>query len=307
MNDSMAQPRGGFASLEAPGWKSALSWLGAVLLSLLFVTSGVWKIASPAAWAVRIAELKFPQSLSTAAALVFGVAETVGAVLILVPRFRRWGAMLIGILLVGFMGYFAVNYGTLHGAECGCFPWVKRVVGPEFFIGDGLMLVLACFAGIWSKPPESLRTAFVILGAVVVFALVSYGVEAVRQTGTKAPDSITVNGQPYSIQEGKVFLFFFNPQCTHCFDAARTMSQFQWGSTRVVAVPVEQPQWAAGFLQETGLKAVVTSDFPTLKTTFGYTAYPFGVAIEDGHEKSPITQFEQNEPGATLRKLGFVQ
>jgi hypothetical protein len=181
------------------------------------------------------------------------------------------------------------------------------VVGPEFFIGDGLMLLLAVCAGAWSKPPEGLRKAFVIVAAVAVLAFASYGIEAARQTGTKAPDTIAVNGQPYSILHGKVFLFFFNPQCMHCFDAAKTMSQFKWGSTRIVAVPVEQPQYADTFLRETGLKSVVTSDFPTLKTTFGYTAYPFGVAVENGREKAPLTRFEQDEPAATLQKLGFIQ
>lgn len=307
MNDSMAQARSEAVPLEVPGWKGALSWMAAVLLFLLFITSGVWKIASPMAWSMRIAELKFPASLSTAAALVFGIAETVGAVLILVPRLRRWGAALIAILLVGFMGYFALNYGALHGAECGCFPWVKRVVGPGFFIGDGLMLLLACFAGIWAKPPRSLRTALVIIGTVVVFALVSYGVEAVRQTGTKAPAAITVAGKPYLIGSGRVFLFFFNPECTHCYASAKDMSHYHWGATRVVAVPVDMPQWAPAFLKETGLQAVITSDFPSLKTTFGYTTYPFGVAIENGREKAPLTRFEDDEPGATLKSLGFVQ
>lgn len=307
MNDSMAQPRTALVPIEVPGWKGALSSISAVLLFLLFVTSGVWKIASPMAWAMRIAELKFPASLATAAALAFGIAETLGAVLILVPRLRRWGAALIAILLVGFMGYFALNYGALHGADCGCFPWVKRVVGPEFFIGDGLMLVLAGFAGVWSKPPESLRAALVIAGTVVVFALVSYGVEAVRQTGTEGPAAITVDGKPYDIAHGRVFLFFFNPQCTHCYASAKDMSHYRWGGTRVVAVPVDMPQWAPAFLYETGLKAVITSDFPSLKAAFGYTTYPFGVAIENGREKAPLTRFEDNEPGATLKKLGFVQ
>ena len=313
MNDSMAQPlgHGNYRSvvvpLALPGWKAALSWIAAVLLFVLFVTSGVWKITSPMAWAMRIAELKFPASLATAAALVFGIAETVGAVLILVPRLRRWGAVLIALLLVGFMGYFALNYGALHGAECSCFPWVKRVVGPEFFIGDGLMLLLACFAGIWSKPPESLRTALVIAGTVVVFALVSYGVEAVRQTGTKAPATIAVDGKPYELGHGRVFLFFFNPECTHCYASAKAMSHYRWSGTRVVAVPVEMPQWAPAFLNETGLKAVITSDFASLKTTFGYTTYPFGVAIENGREKAPLTRFDDDEPATSLKKLGFIQ
>ena len=93
----------------------------------------------------------------------------------------------------------------------------------------------------------------------------------------------------------------------HCYDAAKAMSHYRWGGTRVVAVPVEEPEYADAFLQETGLKAVVTSDFPSLKTTFGYTTYPFGVALENGREKAPLTQFEQDEPAATLKELGFIQ
>jgi uncharacterized membrane protein YphA (DoxX/SURF4 family) len=306
MNDSMAHPGEGLASLELPGWKTALSWTSALLLAILFLASGLWKTADPQGWAQRISELKVPEGLSLAAALGFGIAETLGAVLILVPRFRRWGAILIGVLLLAFMGYFLINYNALRGAECSCFPWVKRVVGPEFFLGDGLMLALAACAGVWSKPSGSLRAAFVIAGVVAVFAFVSYGVEAARQTGTKAPATIAVNGQPYALGHGKVVLFFFNPMCMHCFESAKRMSAFQWGETRVVAIPVEQAVYADAFLKETGLKAVVTSDFDKLKTTFGYTAYPFAVAVESGREKAALTRFENGEPDATLKQLGFI-
>lgn len=293
-------------TLELPDWKSKLSWLAAVVLALLFLASGVWKITDPQGWAARIMQLRVPGSLSLAAALVFGIAETVGAALILVPALRRWGAILIGVLLLAFIGYFAVNYNVLRGAECSCFPWIKRVVGPEFFAADGLMLALAVVAGGWSKPAASLRTVFVIAGAVTVFALVTYGVQEVRQTGAKAPDTITVDGQPYSIEHGKYFIFFFHPACTHCFDSAKKMSQFHWGSTTVVAVPVEMPQYSAQFLSQTGLKAVVSTDFDKLKGIFSYTAYPFGVAVENGREKAPLQRFDDSEPAATLKTLGFV-
>ena len=44
MNDSMAQPRAELAPLDLPGWKSALNWLAAILIGLLFLVSGLWKI-----------------------------------------------------------------------------------------------------------------------------------------------------------------------------------------------------------------------------------------------------------------------
>jgi uncharacterized membrane protein YphA (DoxX/SURF4 family) len=306
MTDSMAQPRGGLASVELPGWKTALGWGAAVLLSFLFLISGLWKITDAQGAAVRMAQARVPESLSLAAALVFGIVETVCAVLILVPRFRRWGSILTGFLLLAFLAYFAVNYNLLRGADCSCFPWVKRVVGPGFFIGDGLMLLLAVFAGIWSRPPEGFRPAIMVLGAVVVFALVSYGTAAVRQTGVPAPESIAVGGQPYSLEHGKIFLFFFDPECMHCFDAAKRMSQYRWGDTKVVAIAIQQPQYAPQFLQDTGLRAAISTDLQKLKQVFPSVSVPAGVALENGREKASLTKFEGEEPGATLKQLGLV-
>lgn len=293
-------------AVELPDWKTKLSWVAAFLLSVLFLLSGLWKITDTQGWAQRIAQLMLPASLGIPLALTVGIAETLGAVLVLVPRFRRWGAILVGILLIVFMGYFALNYSALRGADCSCFPWIKRAVGPQFFLGDLAMLGLALMAGAWSRPSGTLRSMVVIAGAVTVFALVSYGVAEVRQSGTRAPASIQVDGQAYNITRGKYFLFFFNPACTHCFDSAKRMAQLEWGQTRVVAIPVEMPQYAPQFLADTGLKAVVTPDFELLKRTFGYTAYPFGVALDNGREKAPVRRFDDTEPAATLRRLGFV-
>jgi uncharacterized membrane protein YphA (DoxX/SURF4 family) len=308
MNDSMAQARAELAPLDLPGWKSVSSWVAAALLAVLFLVSGVWKITYPQDWAVRISEFKFPESLSLPAALACGIAETVGAVLIFVPRFRRWGSILLSVLLAVFIGYFALNYSALRGAECSCFPLVKRVVGPFFFVSDGALLGLAILAGAWAAPPRSLRSAVLVLGAVTVYALVSFGVTEALQSGTKAPETVTVSGAPYSLQHGRIFLFFFDPECMHCFNSAKKMSKLDWGETKVVAIPVSQPRYAQGFLQETGLKAVVSSDFDKLKHVFPYTAVPAGVALENGREKAAVTKFEEDsEPAATLRELGFVK
>jgi uncharacterized membrane protein YphA (DoxX/SURF4 family) len=292
--------------LDRPAWKSTLSWAAAIFLTLIFMASGIWKITDAQGAAVRMTQAQVPQSLSLAAALLFGIAETVAGVLIFVPRFRRWGALLGSALLVAFMLYVGVRYSALQGADCSCFPWVKRVVGPGFFIGDGLMLALAVVAGIWSRPPSGFRSAAVVMGAVVVFALVSYGVAAARVTGTRAPATVTVSGQPYSLERGKIFVFFFHPECMHCFEAAKRMAQAHWAGATVLAVPVEQPQFAPGFLAATGLTGVITTDFQKLKTVFGYTGYPSGVALENGREKARVLKFDGDEPVATLKNLGFI-
>ena len=307
MDHSMAQPHQGLAELELPSWKTTLSWVGAILLALVFLVSGLWKLTDAPGAAVRMAQARVPQSLSLAAAIGFGIAETFAAVLLLAPRFRRWGAWLGGALLVAFMIFIGINYNALRGAECSCFPWVKRAVGPGFFIGDGIMLALAVLAGLWARRAQSLRTAMLVLGAVTLFAAGSYGVAAMRQTGTKAPDTVTVNGKPYSLQEGKILIFYFDPECLHCLDAAKRMSKLNWGDTRIVAVPINVKQFAQGFLDDTHLNAVISNDLPQLKKIFPYVSAPAGVALVNGREKMALTQFEDPEPTDTLKKIGFIQ
>ena len=303
----MAQPRPGLAPLEMAGWKSALSWVAALLLAALFLASGIWKITDAQSAAMRMTQALVPEGLSLWVALAFGVVETLSGVLVLVPRFRRWGAMLIGLMLLAFLAYFAINYTALRGADCSCFPWLKRVVGPGFFIGDGVMLLLALAAGMWTKPSQGLRGAMLVLSAVLVFAVVSYGADVVRQTGTKAPASIMVDGKPYSLQSGKILLFFFDPRCSHCSDAAKKMSTLAWGDTRIVAVPVDVPLYAASFIERTGLHAGLTTDYEALKKAFGYNGYPVAIPLQNGRQKALLTKFEDAEPNATLQKLGFIR
>jgi uncharacterized membrane protein YphA (DoxX/SURF4 family) len=287
-------------------WKTTLSWAGAILLALVFLVSGLWKLTDASGAAVRMAQARVPQSLSLAAAIGFGIAETLAAVLLLVPRFRRWGAWLGGALLIAFMIFLGINYNALRGAECSCFPWVKRAVGPNFFIGDGILLLLAVLAGKWALPARSMRAAMAVLGAIALFAAGSYGVAAMRQTGTKAPDSVTVNGKPYSLQEGQILIFYFDPECLHCLDAAKRMSHYNWGDTRIVAVPINVPQFAQGFLDDTHLNAALSNDLPQLKKIFPFVSAPAGVALVNGREKMALTQFEDPEPKGTLKNIGFI-
>jgi uncharacterized membrane protein YphA (DoxX/SURF4 family) len=306
MDDSMAHSGEVLAGLELPGWKSWLGGTAAVLLSALFLVSGVWKISDVPGWAVRLSQFKVPQIWTLPATLLLSIGETFAGVLILIPRFRRWGAWLTAFLLVVFMAYIGANYNALRGADCSCFPLVKRAVGPGFFAGDGVMLLLAALAGLWAKRSASLRSAGLVLGAVVVFALVSYGVEVTHASGVKAPDSVLVDGKPVSLQHGRIFVYFFNPECMHCLEAGKKLAHLSWGETQFIGVATEQPQFAAGFMQTTGLKGVVSTDLQILRKTFPFVDPPAGVALENGHEKAMLTQFEGAEPAATLKNLGFA-
>jgi uncharacterized membrane protein YphA (DoxX/SURF4 family) len=292
-----------------PQWRTAANWTAAILMSVVFLAAGLWKITDPVGAAVRLAQAKVPESLSLAGAVGFGIAETFGAVLLLVPRFRRWGAWIVSLLLVAFMIFIGIHYNELRGAECSCFPWLKRAVGPGFFLSDGIMLLLSILAGWWARKSHGLRPAAIILAAVTVFAGVSYGVNLTRHTGTKAPDFVKAeDGTSISLSQGKVFVYFFNPQCLHCLEAGRKLAAMNWGDTRFIGVPTENPQFAGWFMGKAGLtgKGPVSRDLDVLKKLFPFDLPPAAVALENGYSKGMILQFEDKEPAATLQKLGFI-
>jgi uncharacterized membrane protein YphA (DoxX/SURF4 family) len=308
MDESMAETASGDAGpRDLPQWKAGLSLAAGALLALVFLVAGVWKITDPIAAAVRMAQAQVPQVLSLPAALAFGISETFAGVLLLVPRYRRWGAWLAGLLLLGFIAYIGLFYNVLRGEECNCFPWVKRAVGPAFFIGDAIMLLMALAAGWWARPSRGLRNAALMLGAVCVFSLVSYGVTAARRTGVRAPDYVTVDGKPFSLHQGRVFVFFFNPMCLHCDHAARELAKLDWGKTAIVVVSTQMPERGPEFLSSTQLRGVLTPDVDELRKIFSFVDVPFAVALENGRQRAAFTGFEGNEPALTLRKLGFVK
>ena len=288
-----------------------MNWTAAILISLVFLVAGIWKLTDPTGAGARLAQAKVPESLSVLAAVGLGILETFTGIMLLVPRLRRWGATLGTILLAVFMIYIGARYNELRGADCSCFPWLKRAVGPEFFIGDAAFMGLAILAGVWAKSSRGFRNAGLILAGVAVFAGASFAVDASRHKGTPAPATITAeDGKSISLKEGKVFVFFFDPQCLHCLAAGRKLAQLNWGDTRLIGVPTQNPpigDWFYGKANLTG-KGQISKDLTLLKQTFPFDTAPAGVAIENGYEKAMLLKFEDaSEPSATLKKIGFIQ
>jgi len=285
-----------------------ISHILALFVAILFVGAGVYKILDPFTWAHNLEVFKVPYQISLPATLLLAISEVFGGVLILVPRFRRWGAALVSLLLIAFMAYIGYHYKELIGQDCTCFPWLKRTIGPPFFAGDAGFLLAAILAGVWAKPSFGKRGAAVMLGAVAVFAGVSYGSALTHQNGLKAPDSTIVDGKPYSLQHGRIFLFFYDPNCMHCDHAAKTMSKFNWKSdVTVIAIPTREQHFAEAFLHDTKLKAVTSLEVDKLKSVFQFTDPPYGVVLENGHQKTPVPHYEDAEPEATLRQVGFIE
>lgn len=283
--------------------------VAAILLGLIFVVSGGWKILSPFKTGELLEQAQVPAGLGVLAAASLGTIELFAAFLLLVPRFRRWGGLLGSALLVFFMAWIAAYYKILVGHECNCFPLIKRTVGPGFFVVDAIMLLLGLAAFAWSPKVMRFRVPVIALLALIVFAGASFGVNAVERNNAQVPTPVTVDGKPQSLAEGKVFLFFYDPECSHCVEAAKFMSKLSWGDTRIVAIPTHDPQWAADFLHDAGLKASTSLEITKLKAAFPFVDPPYGVALEDGRIKETFAQAQFNEPlpEPDLKKLKFVK
>lgn len=303
----MAQAPAAAAFIELPAWKNAVAWVCAVLIGVFFVGAGLWKLTDHLGTATRMTQALVPPPLSVAAGLFFGITETFGGLLLMVPRYRRWGAMLCSFLLVAFMVYMGWNYTALQGMDCSCFPWLKRAVGPAFFWSDAAMLVMAALAGWWAQRSQGFKGAGLIFGSILVLAGAAYGITESRQSGTKAPDSITVEGQPYSLQQGRILLYFYDPECSHCNDAAKRMAKHTWKDVKIIGLPTRVQHFGQYFMESTGLNGKNSPDHASLKAIFPFGDPPYAVVLEHGRMKAGLQRFDADEPEAQLRKLGYIE
>lgn len=281
----------------------------AILLGIIFLVSGGWKVLYPFATGELLEQAQVPAGLGVLGASALGTLELLAAFLLFMPRYRRWGGLLGSALILFFIAWIAYYYHVLVGRECNCFPIIKRTVGPGFFVGDGIMLLLGLAAFAWSPRVVRYRVPVVALLALVVFAGASFGVNFATRSGAQVPAPVIVENKPVNLNTGKVFLFFYDPSCMHCDAAAKFMSTLKWGDTRIVAIPTINPQWAAAFLHDTHFSQAHTSlELKKLKQAFPFVDPPFGVALVDGHEKETFSQaqFTAPLPEPELHKLGFV-
>ncbi len=254
-------------------------------------------------------QAQVPGGWGTVGAATLGALEVFTAVLLLTRSYRKLGGILGSALLVFFIGWIGVYYSKLVGHECSCFPLIKRTVGPGFFVGDALMLLLGVAAFAWSPALKSFRVPATVLASVLVLAGVSYGLNATMRAKVQVPTPVIVDGKPQNLAEGKVFLFFYDPECSHCDQASKFLSTLHWENTRIVAIPTHDGQFAAAFLRDTNLKAQTSLETAKLRQAFPFVDPPFGVALESGRVKETFaqTQFNAPLPAPDLVKLGFVK
>jgi uncharacterized membrane protein YphA (DoxX/SURF4 family) len=305
MDISMAQ--GGAASGRVEGWRWWAGTVCAWLLAVLFVVAGLWKLSDPLSTTARMVQALVPVALALPAALAAGIVEAWAGILLLIPKWRRWGALLCGAMLVVFMVYFAAFYNRLKGEDCTCFPWLERVVGPEFFIGDGIMLLLAAGAWVWALPSRDWKPALAPLAVCAVLAGGFYAQALRAQTGLEAPAEILVDGKPVSLRHGRVLLYFFDPECSHCHQVAVRLGKREWQNVKLIALPTVNPQWGKEFVEAAGFPADISSDAAKLRATFKFTDPPFGVALEHGRQIQALPFLDAAADEAALEKLGWIK
>ena len=97
-------------------------------LAALFLFTAGAKLAVLRTFAGNVAELLSSASVNYERwrwPVTIGVigAEVIAAILLIVPRTVRWGALMAALMLIGFSGFALYYVYVLHGdpLECGCF------------------------------------------------------------------------------------------------------------------------------------------------------------------------------------------
>ena len=295
-------------AVELPAWKSILSHVAAVLVAIIFLGAGLAKIFMPFQFQTLMEQLLIPTWGSLPLVITLGILESAAGFLVLIPRYRRVGAIMITALLMAFIGYIGIRYGALVGRDCSCFPWLKRAVNPAFFAEDGAMLAGSLIAGWLSRKTSSLKMPMITLAAMAVLSAASFGYNQFHQSGIPVPQTITVDGKPFNLHEGRVFMFFYDPSCQHCDQAARHMSTMKWKSdVTVIGLPTVNPQWAGSFLHDTKLVAKTSLETAAMRKLFTFVDPPYGVAIDHGRVKGVVTHYDPPEPEGGLKTLGLIE
>jgi len=309
MNEAVMDSMPGAKARSAAGWQRSTAAVSAVLLGIIFLVSGGWKALSPFQTGELLEQARVPAGWGALGAASLGTLELLSAIFLFLPRFRRLGGLLGSALMIFFIAWVGYYYHDLVGQKCHCFPLIERTVGPGFFIGDVLFLLMGLAALAWSPRVVSLRVPAMLFAGLAMLAGISFGVNASVRHNVEIPNPVVVDGKPRDLTHGKVFLFFYDPECSHCDAASKFLSKLNWGSTQIVAIPTHDPQFAADFLHDTHLKAGTSLETAKLRKAFAFQDPPFGVALEDGQVKESFSQAQFNEPlpAPELNKLGFVK
>src|SRR5512136_1489251 len=114
-----------------------------VVVGGLFIWAGVLKIIDPLGFGQSIENYRsFPHWLAFIIAIVLPWVEVLSGLFLIIGLFRRSSALIISVMLIGFIGLVAV--AMLRGIDttCGCFGSLSRKADLSLVLMDAVILFL---------------------------------------------------------------------------------------------------------------------------------------------------------------------
>jgi len=134
--------------------KARLNWVLRLLLAALFVCAGLPKLIAPQEFALIVFRYHLlPDSLINMAALLLPWLEIVAALALLLPAWRRSGALWLAGLLGLATAAIAISLARGLDIDCGCFTLTPghSPISLWLIARNLTLIALTVWAG-WSKP-----------------------------------------------------------------------------------------------------------------------------------------------------------
>jgi putative oxidoreductase len=112
----------------------------------VFIWAGVLKVVDPLGFAQSIMNYQvFPRALAFIIALVLPWVEVIAGGLLIVGLFKRSSALLVSLMLIGFIGLVALALARGIDTSCGCFGSLSRRADLSLILTDiGLLYLTLC-------------------------------------------------------------------------------------------------------------------------------------------------------------------
>lgn len=115
-----------------------------VIVGGVFIWAGALKIADPLGFAQSIKNYQVvPHTLAFLISIVLPWVEVLSGAFLIIGVFKRSSALLISLLLIGFIGLVALALVRGIDTSCGCFGSLDRRADLSLILIDAVLLVLA--------------------------------------------------------------------------------------------------------------------------------------------------------------------
>ena len=145
---------------RAPGGKIAMNrnrilfFLLRLIVGGVFIWAGVLKIADPLGFAQSIKNYQVVSpTLALLIAVVLPWVEVLSGAFLIIGVFKRSSALLISLLLIGFIGLVAFALARGIDTSCGCFGSLSRRADLSLILTDAVLLVFT-LSVFFARPPR---------------------------------------------------------------------------------------------------------------------------------------------------------